>query len=89
MRTTVTIDDELYEKALDVAFGQPQAKSGSRELQFACSKPALHDAISPARGLPLKDNCDAQVGEGVEVEPDWDMAAQAVLDYEVDQRINW
>jgi len=29
------------------------------------------------------------MGEGVEVEPDWDLAAQPEPDYEVDQRINW
>jgi Putative transposase len=45
--------------------------------------------ISPARGPPLWDDCDAQMGEGVEVEPDWDLAAQAAPDYEVDQRVNW
>jgi hypothetical protein len=32
--------------------------------------------ISPARGPPLWDDCDAHVGEGIEVEPDWDLAAQ-------------
>jgi hypothetical protein len=46
--------------------------------------------ISPARGPPLWDDCDdAHVGEGVAVEPDWDLAAQAAPDFEVDQRINW
>ena len=45
--------------------------------------------ISPARGPPLWDDCDAHVGEGIEVEPDWDLAAQPAPDYEVDQRINW
>jgi len=29
------------------------------------------------------------MGEGVEVEPDWDLASQAAPDYEVDQRVNW
>jgi hypothetical protein len=29
------------------------------------------------------------MGEGVQIEPDWDLAAQAAPDYEVDQRINW
>ena len=47
--------------------------------------------ITPARGPPLWDECDAQVG--VEVEPDWatdwDGAAQPAPDYEVDQRIHW
>ena len=45
--------------------------------------------ISPARGPPLWDDYDAHVGEGVEVEPDWDLAAQPAPDYEVDQRVNW
>jgi hypothetical protein len=45
--------------------------------------------ISPARGPPLWDDCDAHVGEGVAAEPDWDLAAQAAPDFEVDQRINW
>jgi hypothetical protein len=45
--------------------------------------------ISPARGPPLWDDCDAQVGEGVAVEPDWDLAAQAAPDFEVEQRISW
>jgi len=37
--------------------------------------------ISPARGPPLWDECDAQTGDGVEVEPDWDLAAQPAPDY--------
>ena len=45
--------------------------------------------ISPARGPPLWDECDAQMGEGVEVEPDWDLAAQPAPDFEIDQRVNW
>ena len=45
--------------------------------------------ISPARGPPLCEDGDAQMGEGVQVEPAWDLAAQLAPDYEVDQRINW
>jgi len=45
--------------------------------------------IAPARGPPLWDDCDAQKDDGVQVEPDWDMAAQPAPDYEVDQRVNW
>jgi hypothetical protein len=45
--------------------------------------------ISPARGPPLWGDCDAQQGEGTQVEPDWDLAAQPAPDYEMDQRINW
>ena len=45
--------------------------------------------ISPARGPPLWGECgDAQVGEGAEVEPDWDLAVPGP-DYEFDQRVNW
>ncbi len=47
--------------------------------------------ISPARGPPLWDDCDAHVDEGIEVElePDWDLAVQPAPDHEVDQRVNW
>lgn len=46
--------------------------------------------ISLARGPPLwEDGGDAQMDDGVQTEPDWDMAAQPVPDYEVDQRVNW
>jgi hypothetical protein len=46
--------------------------------------------ISPARGPPLWDDCDAQTDDGAQIEPaDWDLAAQAAPDFEVDQRINW
>jgi hypothetical protein len=45
--------------------------------------------ITPARGPPLWDECDALVGEETQIEPDWDMQAQPAPDYEVDQRINW
>src|SRR5450759_2060775 len=45
--------------------------------------------IAPARGPPLWQDCDAQMGEGVEIELDWDLAAQPAPDCEVDQRINW
>ncbi len=44
--------------------------------------------ISPVRGPPLWDDCDAQAGEAVDAVPDWDVATQAAPDYEVDQRIN-
>ncbi len=46
--------------------------------------------ISPARGPPLWDDCDAQMDDGAQIEPaDWDLTAQPAPDYEVDQRINW
>jgi len=45
--------------------------------------------VLTARGPPLWDECDAHMSDGVEVEPDWDMAAQPAPGYEVDQCINW
>jgi len=45
--------------------------------------------ITPARGPPLWDGCDAQMGDGVELAPDWDEAAQVAPDFEVDQRVSW
>ena len=42
------------------------------------------------RKPPLWDDGDAQVDDGVQIEPtDWDLAAQPAPDFEVDQRINW
>jgi hypothetical protein len=49
--------------------------------------------ISPAHGPPLWVDCDAQMGDVVEGQPDWatdwDGVAQPAPDYEVDQRVNW
>ena len=45
--------------------------------------------IAPAPGPPLWEDCDAQVGEGAALEPDWDLPAYATPDFEVDQRVNW
>lgn len=45
--------------------------------------------ITPARGPPLWDVCDAQAGEGSQIRPDWEVLAQATPDYEIDQRISW
>jgi hypothetical protein len=46
--------------------------------------------IAPARGPPLWEECDAQMGDGAQIEPaDWDLAAQPAPDFEVDQRISW
>lgn len=45
--------------------------------------------ITPERGPPLWDQADAQVDEGFQIEPDWDLQAQPAPDYEVDQRVNW
>jgi len=46
--------------------------------------------ISPARGPPLwDDGGDSQMGDGAQIEPDWDLGAQATPVFEVDQRISW
>lgn len=45
--------------------------------------------IAPARGPPLWDDCDAQPDDGVQIESDWDLAAQPAPEFEVDQRVNW
>ena len=45
--------------------------------------------ISRARGPPLWEDGDAQAGDGVQIEPDWDLAAQPAPDFDVDQRVNW
>ena len=42
--------------------------------------------ITPARGPPRWEGCDAPVDDGAQGEPDWDLAAQPD---EVDQRVNW
>jgi hypothetical protein len=45
--------------------------------------------IAPACGPSLWEDCDVQVGEGGQGEPEWDLAAQLAPDYEGDQRVNW
>ena len=45
--------------------------------------------IAPARGSPLWEDCDAQVDDGAQSDPDWHLAAQPAPDYCVDQRISW
>ena len=42
--------------------------------------------ISPARRPPLWDDCEAQTGGGVQIEPGWHLAAQPAPK---DQRVNW
>ena len=45
--------------------------------------------ISQPRGPPMWEDGDAQTGEGIQIDPDWDLAGQPAPDYEVDQRSNW
>ena len=46
--------------------------------------------IAPARGPPLWEDCgDAYTGDRVQIEPDWDLAAQPAPEFDADQRLNW
>ena len=45
--------------------------------------------ITPPRGPPLWDNCDASADEVLEALPDWDQTAQPEPDDCADQRIHW
>jgi hypothetical protein len=44
--------------------------------------------ISQACGAPMREDCDEQVGEDVQIEPDWDLVGQPAINHELDQRIN-
>ena len=63
--------------------------AGIRQILEHIGVEAEPPRITPARGPPLWDGCDAQMGDGVEVAPDWDEAAQVAPDFEVDQRVSW
>jgi hypothetical protein len=54
-------------------------------IGVACEPPH----ISPARGPPLWERCDALAGEGSQIVSEWDLAAQPTPDCEVDQRVSW
>jgi hypothetical protein len=59
---------------------------------FACERLRKEGAtlVYPRHvGHPCGIDCAAQVGEGADGEPNWDMAAQPAPDCEVDQRVNW
>ena len=61
----------------------------SAEIRHILSHIGVESApphITPARGPPLWEGCDAPVDDGAQGEPDWDLAAQPD---EVDQRVNW
>lgn len=59
--------------------GGSLSTSGSTQIQH----------ISPARGPPRWDDCDARTDEAAHIGPDRDLAAQVAPDYEVDQCISW
>jgi hypothetical protein len=45
--------------------------------------------IPQPRGPPFREACDAQAGEGGQVEPERDLTGQPGPDYEISQRVNW
>lgn len=60
-----------------------------RQMLDHIGVPAEPPCISPARGPPLWEDCDAQAGEAAQIEPDCHLAAQPTPDYEVDRQVNW
>lgn len=59
-----------------------------RQILTHIGAPSEPPHITPAHGSPLREGCDAPVDDGVQGEPDWDLAAQPAPDYEVDPRVN-
>ena len=57
----------------------------SAPIMYKWKKPP----VSPARGPPLWEDLDEQIGEGVQTVPDSDLVAQPAPDFEADQRVNW
>ncbi len=72
-------------------FAMERLRKEGIDLVYRCIKQRSDPThISPARGPPLwEDGGDAQMGDGVQSEPDWDLAEQPAPDFDVDQRINW
>ena len=60
-----------------------------RQMLDYIGVPAEPPCISPARGPPLWEDCDAQADEAAQIEPDWDLEAQPTPDYELDSQVNW
>lgn len=61
-------------------------------MQKTCRLVTTQQMITLLPPLPGEgwEGCgEAQIDEGVEIEPDWGLAAQPAPDYEVDQPINW
>lgn len=70
---------------------QAQLQSRGKSIHYYIGVDSEPPYIAPARGPPLWEDCsDAQIGEGVEIEPaDRGLVAQVSSDFEVDQRVNW
>ena len=58
-----------------------------RKILDHIGEPAQPPRISPARGPPLWEAATAQEQAGND--PEWDMSAQPVPEFEFDQRIAW
>jgi len=55
-----------------------------------CANTRATPCITLARGPPLWDDCGAQqAGQGVDAEPDWELANQSPPDCPDDQRTTW
>jgi len=55
----------------------------------SCPKPDVGCGLSRASGPPLwDDGGDAQMSDGAQIEPDWDLSAQPTPDCEVDQSVS-
>ena len=62
----------------------------ARRSPHALRQPPVTPCIAPARGPPLSDDCGAQqAGQGVDAEPDWELANQSLPDCPDDQRTTW
>ena len=86
--------ERLFRYCARPSFAMNRLRKEGAALVYRCAKlnhigvDSAPPHIAPAREPPLWDDCDAQIGEDVEIEPDWDLAAQPAPDYEVDQRVN-
>jgi hypothetical protein len=77
-------------RSVEKPVGLQQALSRPSTFRTASSKPGVDFDVVPAAGPPLwDDGGDAQMDDELQIEPDWDLAAQPAPDFEVDQRINW
>ena len=84
--------DAMVQVAVPVVVSCPVSDAAHTAAVCTGGGPGVSEAprITPARGPPLWDDAGAQeTGEGVEAEPDWDLANQSPPDYPDDQRTTW
>ena len=72
-------------------FGVLAPNSPLRAAVTEMAQGAAEQPVQPAQvqAEPATTGAGMEEGEGVEVEPDWDEAAQPAPDFEVDQRVSW